>query len=140
MIIWLVRGLAERLKLLTILIQLLLRNRFDGLRTALVFIEAFGSFQLSRLKLLGPKSKWKTRNFSPVPPEKSRKQLMIPTTSIRAFLSARPTSISGWAFAILFCSLSPIQIQAATKTWDGSSSGAWGTGANWSGNTAPVSG
>src|SRR5688572_14159984 len=28
----------------------------------------------------------------------------------------------------------------ATKTWDGSSNGNWGTGANWSGGTAPVAG
>ena len=28
----------------------------------------------------------------------------------------------------------------AIKTWDGSSNGAWGTGANWSGGTAPVAG
>lgn len=30
--------------------------------------------------------------------------------------------------------------RAAVKTWDGSSNGNWATGANWSGNTAPVAG
>ncbi len=30
--------------------------------------------------------------------------------------------------------------RAATKTWDGSSSGNWATGANWSGSAAPVAG
>src|SRR4051812_38291709 len=29
---------------------------------------------------------------------------------------------------------------AATKTWDGSSSGNWATAANWSGGTAPAAG
>ncbi len=29
---------------------------------------------------------------------------------------------------------------AATRTWDGSSSGAWGAGANWVGNVAPTNG
>src|SRR5436190_1386394 len=29
---------------------------------------------------------------------------------------------------------------AATKTWDGSSSGNWATAANWSGSTLPVAG
>ena len=29
---------------------------------------------------------------------------------------------------------------AAVKTWDGSSSGDWAVGANWSGNAAPIAG
>jgi autotransporter-associated beta strand protein len=32
------------------------------------------------------------------------------------------------------------EAQAATRTWDGSSSGNWATGANWAGGTAPTAG
>src|SRR5437016_5223992 len=42
--------------------------------------------------------------------------------------------------AILWLAMLPIVTRAATKTWDGSSSGNWATAANWSGGTAPVAG
>src|SRR5262245_31599790 len=36
--------------------------------------------------------------------------------------------------------LAGFHVAAATKTWDGSSSGNWATAANWSGDTLPVAG
>jgi hypothetical protein len=45
----------------------------------------------------------------------------------------------GTALCCLFASLVPTT-NAATKTWDGSSSGNWATAANWSGGTLPVAG
>ena len=36
--------------------------------------------------------------------------------------------------------LGAISSQATTKTWDGSSSGNWGTAANWSPSSVPVNG
>jgi len=41
---------------------------------------------------------------------------------------------------LLAAALTTSNGSAATKTWDGSSSGDWATGANWSGNTAPAAG
>src|SRR5262245_4350461 len=42
--------------------------------------------------------------------------------------------------ATLALCLGAVQANAATKTWDGSSSGNWATAANWAGNVAPVAG
>src|SRR5215831_20752573 len=36
--------------------------------------------------------------------------------------------------------LGPSPVHAAIKVWDGSSSGLWSVGANWSGNTPPQNG
>jgi fibronectin-binding autotransporter adhesin len=45
------------------------------------------------------------------------------------------------ALAGMLCSLlGAAGLQAAVKTWDGSSSGNWGTAANWTGGVAPVNG
>jgi fibronectin-binding autotransporter adhesin len=41
---------------------------------------------------------------------------------------------------LMVATFSGAELIAATKTWDGSSSGNWATGANWSGGTAPNSG
>jgi fibronectin-binding autotransporter adhesin len=41
---------------------------------------------------------------------------------------------------MLCLGLAPTGGRASTKTWDGSSSGNWGTAANWTGGLAPVSG
>ena len=45
-------------------------------------------------------------------------------------------------FSVLaLCLVLPLSLSAASiKTWDGSASGYWTNGANWTGGTAPVSG
>src|ERR1051325_5479895 len=42
--------------------------------------------------------------------------------------------------ATLLLAMLPILMRGATKTWDGSSSGNWATGANWSGGAVPAAG
>lgn len=57
---------------------------------------------------------------------------------MKTLLSPIPSFSRIFAILLLWHAL-PVAI-AATKTWDGSSSGLWATGANWSGSTAPVAG
>src|SRR5437867_1702706 len=47
---------------------------------------------------------------------------------------------AGICLVALGLALAPANMRASTKTWDGSSSGNWGTAANWAGGVAPVSG
>ena len=47
--------------------------------------------------------------------------------------------LAWFAIIVMLLALAP-SAQAATKTWDGSSSGNWATGGNWSGGTAPNNG
>lgn len=56
--------------------------------------------------------------------------------SIRQLRGHSPALLQSTALVLLLM----LHAQAAVKTWDGSSSGNWGTAANWTGNVAPVNG
>src|SRR5207249_482447 len=47
---------------------------------------------------------------------------------------------AGFCLAMVALWLVAVEATAATKTWDGSSSGNWGTDANWTGGVAPAPG
>jgi fibronectin-binding autotransporter adhesin len=53
---------------------------------------------------------------------------------------AEPRAGAGIWLLMLCLVLAPTGGRASTKTWDGTSSGNWGTAANWAGGVAPISG
>src|SRR5262245_40877792 len=56
------------------------------------------------------------------------------------YSSLRPRRFQIALFTLLLFILAPPLVQAAVKTWDGSASGLWNNGANWSGSTVPAAG